>query len=55
MLDMRDLGNVLGHLHGQEIEHEPTTHLRRAGRGMRPLWRHPRGLREPSRTPLGRA
>jgi hypothetical protein len=26
MLDMRDLGDVLEHLHGQEIEEEPTTH-----------------------------
>ena len=24
--DMRDLGQVLDHLHGQEIEEEPTTH-----------------------------
>lgn len=24
MLDMRDLGQVLDHLHGQEIEEEPT-------------------------------
>lgn len=26
MLDMRDLGEVLEHLHGQPIEEEPTTH-----------------------------
>lgn len=26
VLDMRDLGEVLDHLHGQEIEEEPTLH-----------------------------
>ncbi|WP_247281683.1 MULTISPECIES: hypothetical protein [unclassified Bradyrhizobium] len=26
MLDMRDLGEVISHLHGQEIEEEPTVH-----------------------------
>ncbi|WP_167767754.1 hypothetical protein [Bradyrhizobium frederickii] len=26
MLEMRDLGEVLDHLHGQEIEEEPTRH-----------------------------
>lgn len=26
LLDMRDLGQVLDHLHGQEIEEEPTRH-----------------------------
>ncbi|MCK1288589.1 hypothetical protein IVB41_32285 [Bradyrhizobium sp. 44] len=26
MLDMRDLGDVLKHLHGQEIEEEPAAH-----------------------------
>jgi hypothetical protein len=26
MLDMRDLGDVLDHLHGQEIEEEPAAH-----------------------------
>jgi hypothetical protein len=26
MLDMRDLGDVLDHLHGQEIEEGPTAH-----------------------------
>lgn len=26
MLDMRDLGDVLDHLHGQEIEEELTAH-----------------------------
>jgi hypothetical protein len=26
MLDMRDLGDVLDHLHGQETEEEPTAH-----------------------------
>jgi hypothetical protein len=26
MLDMRDLGDVLDHLHGQEIEEEPASH-----------------------------
>ncbi|MCK1284347.1 hypothetical protein IVB41_10505 [Bradyrhizobium sp. 44] len=26
MLDMRELGDVLDHLHGQEIEEEPTAH-----------------------------
>jgi transcription initiation factor IIE alpha subunit len=26
MLDMRDLGDVIDHLHGQEIEEEPTRH-----------------------------
>ncbi|WP_192859598.1 hypothetical protein [Bradyrhizobium sp. DOA9] len=26
MLDMRDLSEVLEHLHGQEVEEEPTRH-----------------------------
>jgi hypothetical protein len=26
MLDMRDLGDVLDHLHGEEIEEEPASH-----------------------------
>jgi hypothetical protein len=26
MLDMRELGEVMDHLHGQEIEEEPTRH-----------------------------
>jgi hypothetical protein len=26
MLDMRDLGDVLDHLHGEEIEEEPAAH-----------------------------
>jgi transcription initiation factor IIE alpha subunit len=26
LLDMRDLGEVIDHLHGQEIEEEPTMH-----------------------------
>ncbi|MCK1622410.1 hypothetical protein IVA98_03955 [Bradyrhizobium sp. 160] len=25
-LDMRDLGEVLDHLHGQEVQEEPTSH-----------------------------